>query len=137
MPPLSSRCKHKVFVRKLLRRPWSWPPCDESCIGSEWSCHAFGGHSAACCHLQSTCCPCDRGHRLASLEERHRPPPCLTKPLRSGFYLAHFNDKSPPCSAACAAGTCWRPSVKGIVYVLGDPELITIPPFSMHYCSSR
>lgn len=62
--------------------------------------------------------------------------PCKTKPQRSGFYLVLSNDKSLPHSTASAAGTCWRPSVKGIVYVVGDPELITIPPSPIHYCSS-
>lgn len=62
--------------------------------------------------------------------------PYKTEPQRSGFYLVLSNDKSLPHSTASAAGTCWRPSVKGIVYVVGDPELITIPPSPIHYCSS-
>lgn len=62
--------------------------------------------------------------------------PRKTKLYRSGFYLVPSNDKSLPHSTASAAGTCWRPSVKGIVYVVGDPELITIPPSPIHYCSS-
>lgn len=102
-------------------------------LASSW------GHNTACRRPHSTCWPCTSGHRLASLEGCHRRrycPPRKTKPHRSGFYLVLSNDKSLPHSTASAAGTCWRPSVKGIVYVVGDPELITIPPSPIHYCSS-
>lgn len=110
--------------------------CDESCIGSKRSCHPCGGMAVSAVVL------------LPAAAVRHRPQvdfpqrmsavplsPYTTKPYRSGFYLVLSNDKSFPHFTAFTAGTCWRPSVKGIVYAVGDPELITIPPSPIHYCS--
>lgn len=126
----------KFFVH---RSPWLSlvkSASDESCIGSKWGWHPR--ERAQHClpspsfHLP----PCVSGHRLVFLRGCHcYCPYCNTKPYRSGFYLVLSNDKSLPHSAAPAAGTCWCPSVKGIVYVLGDTELISIPPSSLHYCS--
>ncbi len=111
--------------------------CDESCIGSKWSCHPRGGTTLSAVVLIPPAAPASAATGwLPSMGVTAATVPCQTKPYRSGFYLVLSNDKSLPHSTASAAGTCWRPSVKGIVYVVGDPELITIPPSPIHYCSS-
>lgn len=95
------------------------------------------GHNTVCSRSLSTWLSASAATGwLPSKDVTAETVPCKTKPSRSGFYLVLSNDKSLPHSTASAAGTCWRPSVKGIVYVVGDPELITIPPSPIHYCSS-
>lgn len=94
------------------------------------------GHNTVCSRSLSTWLSASAATGwLPSEDVTAETVPCKTKPRWSGFYLVLSNDKSLPHSTASAAGTCWRPSVKGIVYVVGDPELITIPPSPIHYCS--
>lgn len=122
------------FFFFVHRSPWLSlvkSASDESCIGSKWGRHprerAQQCLSSPWFHLP----PCVSGHRLAFLDGCHcRRPYRNTEPYGSGFYLVLSNDKTLPHSTAPAAGTCWCPSVKGIVYVPGDPELISIPPSS-------
>lgn len=94
------------------------------------------GHNIVCHCFGSTCCPASVATGWLPLEGVSiATVPCNIKPNESGFYLVLSNNKSTPHSTAPAAGTCWRPSVKGVVYVVSDPELISIPPPSLHYCS--
>lgn len=135
----------KVFAWEVfffyMEAPWSSlvkSSCDESCIGSKWSCRPRGGKTLSAAILIPPAAPASVATGwLLSKGVTAATIPCKTKLNRSGLYLVLSNDKSPPHSTASAAGTCWRPSVKGIVYVVGDPELITITPSPIHYCSSR
>lgn len=86
-------------------------PCDESCIGSEWSCHPHGGTALSAVVLLPPAAP-------ASVATGWLPSvdvivPYKTKLQRSGFYLVLFDDKFLPHSTASAAGTCWGPICSG------------------------
>lgn len=136
----SNWCLYEMWCKLFVKTPWLSlvkSACDESCIGSKWSRHPRGGRTLSAVVLFPPAALRQRPQvGFPSQDVTTATVPCKTKPYRSGFYLVLSNEKSLPHSTASAAGTCWCPSVKGIVYVVGDPELITIPPSPIHYCSS-
>lgn len=97
----------KFFAWKFLAVLGPSQHRDESCIGSEWSCHPLGGTALSAVVLLPPAAPASAA--TGWLPSMDVIVPYKTKLQRSGFYLVLFNDKFLPHSTASAAGTCWGP----------------------------